>query len=151
MGAEIDTGGYQILSMVVENLQFLDLFNYLPISLKSMPISFDLTWEKRYYPHFFNTTNNLDYVGPHPEHKLYGADFMWGDERAIFSAWYVGSRTTFLTIRRNSWRIAWTTSMYWGRHAVLFGIYFWNWSKWILFGKLLLYHPFAIRCSELCF
>ena len=51
--------GTKILSMVVENLQFLDSLNYLPMSLKSMPKSFDLTCKKGYY-HFFNTANNLD-------------------------------------------------------------------------------------------
>jgi len=54
--------GSKILSMVVENFHFLDLLNYLPMSLKSMPISFDLTWKKGYYPHFFNTASNLNYV-----------------------------------------------------------------------------------------
>ena len=38
--------GAKILSMVVENLQFLDSLNYLPMSLKSMPNSFDRTWKK---------------------------------------------------------------------------------------------------------
>jgi len=35
--------GSKILSMVVENFHFLDSLNYLPMSLKSMPKSFDLT------------------------------------------------------------------------------------------------------------
>jgi hypothetical protein len=62
--------GTKILSMVVENLHFLDSLNYLPMCLKSMPKSFDLTCKKGYYPHIFNTANNLDYVGPHPETKF---------------------------------------------------------------------------------
>jgi hypothetical protein len=44
--------GVKILSMCVENLHFLDSVNDLPISLKSMPKSFDLTCKKGYYPHF---------------------------------------------------------------------------------------------------
>ena len=35
--------GNKILSMFVENLLFLDSLNYLPMSLKSMPKSFDPT------------------------------------------------------------------------------------------------------------
>jgi hypothetical protein len=35
--------GSKILSMEVEHLHFLDSLNYLPMSLKSMPKSFDLT------------------------------------------------------------------------------------------------------------
>jgi hypothetical protein len=49
--------GSKILRMVVENVLLLDSPNYLPKSLNS---------KKRYYAHFFNTANNLDYVGAHP-------------------------------------------------------------------------------------
>jgi hypothetical protein len=76
--------GTKILSMIVENLHFLDSLNFLPMSLKSMTKSFDLICKKGYYPHFFNTANNLEYVGRYPEHKFYGADYMSGDERAQF-------------------------------------------------------------------
>jgi len=81
--------------MVVENLHFLDSLNNLPMSLKSMPKSFDLTCKNGYYPHFFNTADNLDYVGSHSEPKFYGADFMFWDERTQFSAWYEGLKTKF--------------------------------------------------------
>jgi hypothetical protein len=56
--------GTKILSMIVENLHFLDSLNFLPMSLKSMPKSFDLTCKKGYYPQFFNTAKNLEYMGP---------------------------------------------------------------------------------------
>ena len=46
--------------------------------------------QEGYYPHFFNTANDLDFVGSHPEPKFYGADFMSGDERTQFSSWYEG-------------------------------------------------------------
>jgi len=78
----------KILSMVVENLHFLDSVNDLPMSLKSMPKSFDVTLKKGYYPHFFNTASNLNYVGVYPEPIYYGADSMSADERAQFMQWY---------------------------------------------------------------
>ena len=53
--------GTKILSMT-EHLKFLDSLNFLPMSLKSMPKSFDLTCKKGYYPNFFNTAKNLDCV-----------------------------------------------------------------------------------------
>jgi hypothetical protein len=53
----------KILSMSVENFHFLDSLNFIPMSLKSMPKSFELTCGKGY--HFFNTANNLDYVSPY--------------------------------------------------------------------------------------
>jgi len=30
----------------------------------------------------------LDYVGPYPEPKFYGAEYMSGDERGQFLEWY---------------------------------------------------------------
>ena len=56
--------------MTVDHLHFLDSLNFLPMSLKNMPKSFDLTCDKGFYPHFFNMAKNLDYVGPYPEHLL---------------------------------------------------------------------------------
>jgi hypothetical protein len=53
-----------------------------------MPKSFKLTCKKGYYPHFFNTANNLNYEGPYPEPEFYGADSMSVDERAQFLEWY---------------------------------------------------------------
>jgi len=89
---QLKIGGSNILSMFVKNLYFLDSLNYLPLSLKSMPKSFNLKCKKGYYHHFFNTANNLDYVGSHTELKFYGADFMCGDERTLFSACYEGAK-----------------------------------------------------------
>ena len=51
--------GTKILSRIVENLHLLDYLNFLPMSLQSMPKSFHLTCKKGYYPHFFNTAENL--------------------------------------------------------------------------------------------
>jgi hypothetical protein len=73
--------------MVVENFHFLNSLNCLPMSLKKIPKSFDLTCKKGYYPHFFNTANNTNYVGPYPDPEFYGADFMSADERAQFMQW----------------------------------------------------------------
>ena len=80
----------KILSIVLENLLFLDSLNYLPMSLKGISKSFNLTCKKRHYPHFFNTANNLDYVGSYPEPKLYGAHSVSVDERTQFLVWYKG-------------------------------------------------------------
>jgi len=79
--------GSKILSMVVDKFHYLDSLNYLPMSLKSIPKSFDLTC-KGYYPHFFNTASNLNYVGPYPEPEFYGADSMSAGERAQFMQWH---------------------------------------------------------------
>jgi hypothetical protein len=84
--------GSKILSMEVEHLHFLDSLNYLPMSLKSMPKSFDLTCRKGFYPHFFNTGSNLNYVGAYPEPEFYGAEYMSAVERAQFLEWHQGQK-----------------------------------------------------------
>jgi hypothetical protein len=60
------------------------------MSLKSMPKSFDLTCRKGFYPHFFNTASNFNYVGAYPEPEFYGAEYMSADERAQFLEWHQG-------------------------------------------------------------
>jgi hypothetical protein len=74
--------------MIFENLYFLDSLNFQPRSLESVPKSFDLTCKKVYYPHFYNTDNNLKYVGTSPEPKFQLTDYKSGDERAKFLEWY---------------------------------------------------------------
>jgi hypothetical protein len=80
--------GTKILNMIFDYLYFLDSLNILAMILKSMPKSFDLTCKNGYFPHFLNTTKNLEYVGPYLEPKFYGADYMSSDERAQFFEWY---------------------------------------------------------------
>jgi len=81
--------GTNILSMIVENLHFWDSLNFLPMTLKSMPKSNDITCKTGFYPHFFNIAKNFNYVGPYPEPKFNEADYMSGDERAKILEWYV--------------------------------------------------------------
>jgi len=93
--------GSKKLSMVLENLHFLDSLNYLPGGLKGMPKLFELTSKKGYYPHFFNRANNVEYEASHSETTFYGADFISGDERNLFSDWFEGVKDKLLTIERN--------------------------------------------------
>jgi hypothetical protein len=80
--------GTKILSMRVEHFVFVDSLNYLNMPLKSMPKAFDLSCKKGFYPHFFNTHQNLDYVGPYPDVEYYGADYMSEGDRAQFLEWH---------------------------------------------------------------
>jgi hypothetical protein len=73
--------GTKILSMVVENLHFLDFLNFLPMSLKSMPKSFGLNARGALHA-LLNMAENLDYVCLYPEPKLYGTEYISGAERA---------------------------------------------------------------------
>ena len=77
-----------IVCMTMEHLIFLDSISFLPMALRKLPEDFGLTATKSWYPHFFNTQANRDYVGPTPEIEQYGADQMSESERRVFMAWY---------------------------------------------------------------
>ena len=79
--------GTKILSMSVENFYFPDSLNFMP-EFKEHAQSVWSHMQEGLLPSFFNTANNLDYVGPYPEPKYYGADFISADDRAQFLAWY---------------------------------------------------------------
>jgi len=80
--------GKKIVSMTMENLTFLDSISFLPVALRKLTEAFGLTACKSWYPHFFNTRSNLDYIGPIPNNEHYGVDQMCESERKEFMTWY---------------------------------------------------------------
>jgi hypothetical protein len=50
--------------------------------------------------HYFNTEENLDYVGTIPDIMYYGADDMSVSERSDFLAWYEGQKIEVFDNRR---------------------------------------------------
>ena len=142
--------GSKILSMVVENFHFLDSLNYLPMSLKSMPKSFDLTCKKGYYPHFFNTASNLNYVGPYPEPEFYGADSMSADECTQFMQWYDGQKGKLFSNKDELLAYCMDDVNVLGQAWCAFRNLFLKFVKMDPFREAIQYLPFAIRYSEPC-
>jgi hypothetical protein len=64
---EIITNCLKIISMKMEHLVFLDSVSFLPCALRKLPDAFGLQTIKSWYPHHFNTEENLDYVEPMPD------------------------------------------------------------------------------------
>jgi hypothetical protein len=64
---EIITIGLKIISLEMEHLEFLDSVSFLPCALRKLPEAFGLQATKSWYPHYFNSEENLDYVGPMPD------------------------------------------------------------------------------------
>ena len=60
---ELITKGQKIISMKMEYLVFLDSVFFLPCALSKLPEAFGLQATNSWYPHYFNTEENLDYVG----------------------------------------------------------------------------------------
>jgi hypothetical protein len=78
--------------MKMERLVFLDSVSFLPFPLRKLSEAFGFTAHQSWYFHYFNTEENLDYVGPIPDVSYYDANDMGAGERAEFPAWYEGQR-----------------------------------------------------------
>ena len=83
--------GSKIMYMTVErglHMKVIDSLNFLPMKLSKLPEAFGLEeLKKGWFPHHFNTRENQNYVGPYPEAKYYGHDFMGEKERENLLAW----------------------------------------------------------------
>jgi hypothetical protein len=78
--------------MRLEHLVFLDSVSFVPFALRKLPEAFRLTVAKSWYPIYFNTRANLDYVGKIPDITHYGVDGMSSSEWNEFLAWYQGQK-----------------------------------------------------------
>jgi len=97
---ELIMNGLRIMCMKMQHLVFLDSVSFLPCPLRKLPEAFGLTDSKLWYPHYFNTEENLDYIGPIPYVSDYGANEMSEAERREFLAWYEGQKQAVFNNRR---------------------------------------------------
>jgi hypothetical protein len=97
---ELILNGLKIISMKIEHMHFLDSASYLPMPLRQLPEAFGLTVTKSLYPHYFNTTANLDYIGPVPDIAYFGANEMKESEMREFMTWYEERRDEVFDNRR---------------------------------------------------
>jgi hypothetical protein len=91
---ELIMSGMEILCMKMEHLTFLDSVSFIPCPLRKLPEAFGISPSKSWYPHYFNTEENLDYVVAMPDVSYYGADEMGDSERKDFLAWYEGQQAS---------------------------------------------------------
>jgi hypothetical protein len=73
---ELILNGLKMVSMKIHHIQFLDSVSYMPMPLRKLPEAFGLTSSKSWYPQYFNTKANIDYVGAILDIKYYGVDEM---------------------------------------------------------------------------
>ena len=52
---ELIMNGLKIMCMKSEHLVFLDSVSFIPCLLRKVPVTFDLSASKSWYPHLFNT------------------------------------------------------------------------------------------------
>jgi len=67
-----------------EHLLFLDSVSFLLCALRKLPEAFGMFASKSWYPHYFNTRENLNYVDSIPDMTYYGVDDMQEEERKEF-------------------------------------------------------------------
>ena len=81
--------GAKILFMSVGNIHFKDSLCFLPMALSAFSETFGLTeLKKGFFPHFFNRSENQEYVGPFPDAHYYDPDGMSTQRREEFDKWY---------------------------------------------------------------
>ena len=74
-------------------IKVIDSINFIPMSLSKMPKTFGLNeLKKGYFPHFFNTPDNQNYIGDYPTANFYGTDFMSVEENVKFLEWHEGQK-----------------------------------------------------------
>ena len=101
--SKIIYNGSKIMCMHIAqklNLTFVDSLNFLPMKLAKISDAFRLQELcKGYFPHLFNTKANRNYVGPYPELKYYGYDFMSTGERKKLAEWHATKRDETFNFR----------------------------------------------------
>ena len=81
--------GTKIIHLQACGVTLKDSFCYLAMPLSKMPAAFELEeLAKGYFPHFFNTPENEDYVGTWPAKEYYALDRMVGSAREKFLHWH---------------------------------------------------------------
>ena len=97
---EIILNGLKIMCMKVEHLMFLDSVSFLPCVLRKLPETYGQTASKSWYPHYFNTEENVEYIGPISDFNYYGVNEMGEQEWRKFLAWYESQKERYSTTGR---------------------------------------------------
>lgn len=80
--------GTKILRIKIGRYSFLDSINFFNCALSALPRMFSIEDSKGHYPHYFNTPENLDYIGELPSVEFFDPDSMKEKQRSEFFAWY---------------------------------------------------------------
>jgi len=83
--------GTKLMLLEIKNLRIriIDSSNFIYGPLSSFPKTFGLKeLKKGYFPHFFNTVENQNYIGILPDKKYYGFETMKPENKLEFEKWY---------------------------------------------------------------
>jgi len=101
---ELIMNGLKIMCMNMEHVVFPDSVSFVTCAFRKLPETFCLQASKSWYPHYFNTVENLHYVRPNPDISYYGVNEIKEEERKEFLGWYESQRSdTFDNLRVLEW------------------------------------------------
>lgn len=80
--------GTKIISLSLGKVRLIDSLNYFLKPLAALPAMFNFPEQKGYYPHFFNTDENYNYIGPIPDIKYFDPDSKMPEDRKKLLEWY---------------------------------------------------------------
>lgn len=81
--------GSKIMRIRVGRYSFIDSLNFFNVGLAKLPKMFSLeNNSKGYYPHGFNTPENLEYVGALPDLKYFWPDNLKHEDRSKLVDWH---------------------------------------------------------------
>ena len=110
---EVLLNGSKLLVIKFNGLKIIDSINFIPMALSKLPKTFGLSeLKKGYFPHFFNTPENQNYVGDYPAQKYFGDEYM--------SVWQIGIRnkkTRYLISKKNLRVIVKVTLIFLSNHV----------------------------------
>ena len=81
--------GAKVLALQQDGIRFIDSLSFFQMPLAAFPKTFGLTeLKKGYFPHLFNTRENVEYVGPIPSKDHYMPEGMSVKGRQEFEEWH---------------------------------------------------------------
>ena len=87
--------GLKIMCMKMEHQVFSDSVSFLLFPPGRLPEAFCVTVAKSWYPHYFNTEDNIDYIGPLAGVSYCVVNEMDEGERNEFLEWYATQKPPF--------------------------------------------------------
>ena len=82
------SSGLKITYLEIAGIRFIDSINFTLCALSKFPETFGFKGNKGYFPHYFNTSKNQEYIGKYPELKDYGYDEMNKKSKEALEKWY---------------------------------------------------------------
>jgi hypothetical protein len=76
------------MSFLKYSIRFVDSYLFMSQPLKDLSKTYEIDTLKGYFPHYFNTPENQDYIGPIPDSKMFSPENMSVSANEEFYIWY---------------------------------------------------------------